>query len=159
MYIWGKGRAAGRVGSGQTFCRQPRVGSGRVNVSPGRVGSKKSDPWTTLHHLICPLCWATTNQLDNFVRPAQISWYNHPPKLNLALLHFTPLNLWSGKACQPMSGHHLPFRPSRKCSKLISAAILPRSRASPVPQIHFDWAHPDPVIMNLACVLNRHYYY
>ena len=39
MYIWGKGRAAGRVGSGQTFCRQSRVGSGRVNVSPGRVGS------------------------------------------------------------------------------------------------------------------------
>ena len=38
MYIWGKGRAAGRVGSSQTFCRQSRVGSGRVNVSPGRVG-------------------------------------------------------------------------------------------------------------------------
>ena len=30
---------------------------------------------------------------DSFVRPAQISWYNHPPKLNLALLHFTPLHL------------------------------------------------------------------
>ena len=39
MYIWGKGRAAGRVGSGQTFCRQSRVGSGRVNFSAGRVGS------------------------------------------------------------------------------------------------------------------------
>ena len=39
MHIWGKGRAAGRVGSGQTFCRQSRVGLGRVNVSPGRVGS------------------------------------------------------------------------------------------------------------------------
>ena len=26
-------------------------GSGRVNVSPGRVGSKKSDPWTTLGSL------------------------------------------------------------------------------------------------------------
>ena len=48
MYIWRKGRAAGRVGSDQTFCRQSRVGSGRVNVSPARVGSKKSDPWTTL---------------------------------------------------------------------------------------------------------------
>ena len=23
-------------------------GSGRVNLSPGRVGPKKSDPWTTL---------------------------------------------------------------------------------------------------------------
>ena len=45
------GRGSGRVGSDQTFCRQLRVGSGRsgrVNVSPGRVGSKKSNPWTTL---------------------------------------------------------------------------------------------------------------
>ena len=25
-----------------------RVGSGRVNISPGRVGSRKSDSWTTL---------------------------------------------------------------------------------------------------------------
>ena len=30
-------------GSGQTFCRQSRVGSRFY-----RVGSKKSDPWTTL---------------------------------------------------------------------------------------------------------------
>ena len=31
--------------------------AGRVNVSPGRVGSKKSDPWTTLSLLskISPL--------------------------------------------------------------------------------------------------------
>ena len=36
------------MGKGQTFYRQSRVGSGRVNVSQGRVGSKKSDPWTTL---------------------------------------------------------------------------------------------------------------
>ena len=63
-----------------------------------------------------------------------------PSKLDLALLHFTPLHLWSGMACQPMSGHHLPFRPSRKCSKLIIFAALPsRSRASPAPQIRFDW--------------------
>ena len=51
MYIRKKGRAAGRVGSGQTFCRQSPVGSGRVNVSPGRVGSEKNDPWTTLEPL------------------------------------------------------------------------------------------------------------
>ena len=44
----GSGRGSGRVGSGETFCRQSRVGSDRVNVSLGRVGSKKSDPWTTL---------------------------------------------------------------------------------------------------------------
>ena len=36
----GKGRAAGRVGSCQACCRQSRVGSGRVNVSPGRVQEK-----------------------------------------------------------------------------------------------------------------------
>ena len=42
-YIWGKGLAAGRV---RLFLGNR--GSGRVNVSPGRVGSKKSGPWTTL---------------------------------------------------------------------------------------------------------------
>ena len=39
MYIWGKGRAAGRVGSDFLTVIAGRVGSGRVNVSPGRVGS------------------------------------------------------------------------------------------------------------------------
>ena len=33
----GSGRGSGRVGS--DFLSQSRVGSGRVNVSPGRVGS------------------------------------------------------------------------------------------------------------------------
>ena len=40
--MW-KGRAAGRV---RLFVGNR--GSGRVNVSAGRVRSKKSDPWTTL---------------------------------------------------------------------------------------------------------------
>ena len=44
----GKGRAAGRVRSGQTFCRQSRVGSGQRFAGSGRAGSEKSDPWTTL---------------------------------------------------------------------------------------------------------------
>ena len=35
----GKGRAAGRVGSGQTFCQQSRVGSGQVGSTFRRVGS------------------------------------------------------------------------------------------------------------------------
>ena len=35
MYIWGKGRAMDRIGSGQTLVGNR--GSGRVNVSPGRV--------------------------------------------------------------------------------------------------------------------------
>ena len=36
-----EGRIGLRVGSGQTFCRQSRVGSGRVKVAPGRVGPRK----------------------------------------------------------------------------------------------------------------------
>ena len=35
-------------GSGRVRLFVGNRGSGRVNVSPGRVGSKKSDPWTTL---------------------------------------------------------------------------------------------------------------
>ena len=39
MYIWGKGRAAGWVGSGQTFCLKSRIGLGRGQrfVGSGRV--------------------------------------------------------------------------------------------------------------------------
>ena len=48
LIVPGDGLGSGRVGSGQIFCGQSRVGSGRVNALPGRVGSKKSDPWTTL---------------------------------------------------------------------------------------------------------------
>ena len=40
MYIWEKGRAAGRVGSGQTFCLQSRVGSGQRFAGSGRVQEK-----------------------------------------------------------------------------------------------------------------------
>ena len=42
---------------------------------------------------------------------------------------------------------------------IISAALPPRSRASLAPQIRSGWAHPDPIIMTLACVSNYHYYY
>ena len=31
---------------------------------------------------------------------SSISSYNHPPKLNSTLLHFTQLHLWSGIACR-----------------------------------------------------------
>ena len=51
MYIWEKGRAAGRVGSGRVRLFvgiAGRVGSGQRFAGSGRVGSKKSDPWTTL---------------------------------------------------------------------------------------------------------------
>ena len=42
VHIWGRG------GSGQVRLFVGNRGSGWVNVLPGRVGSKKSDPWTTL---------------------------------------------------------------------------------------------------------------
>ena len=40
MYIWGKGRAVGWVGPGQTFCWQSRVGSGQRFAGSGRVQEK-----------------------------------------------------------------------------------------------------------------------
>ena len=43
MHIWGKGRATGRVGSDFLSAIAGRVGS-----TFRRVGSNKSDPWTTL---------------------------------------------------------------------------------------------------------------
>ena len=66
-------------------------------------------------------------------------------------------------ACQPMSGHHLRFRPSRKCSKLIiSAALPPRSRACPAPQIRFDWPTRTLSLRPwrvFQIVITIHYYY
>ena len=47
------GEKSGR-GSGRVRFFVGNRGSGRVNVSPGRVGSKKSDPSTTLCYLGCP---------------------------------------------------------------------------------------------------------
>ena len=44
----GSGRGLDRVGSNFLSAIAGRVGSGRVNVSSGWVGSKKSDPRTTL---------------------------------------------------------------------------------------------------------------
>ena len=45
MHIWGKGRAAGRVGSDFLSAIAGRVGSTFYRVGSG---PKKSDPWTTL---------------------------------------------------------------------------------------------------------------
>ena len=49
MYIWGKGRAAGRVESDILLAIVGRVGSGLRFAGSGRV--QESDPWTTLHHM------------------------------------------------------------------------------------------------------------
>ena len=46
----GLGRGSGRVGS--DFLSEI---SGRVNVLPGQVGSKKSDPWTILGYWLLVL--------------------------------------------------------------------------------------------------------
>ena len=47
----GKGRAAGRVGSDFLSVIAGRVGWGQRSGGSGRVGSKKSDPWTTLLYI------------------------------------------------------------------------------------------------------------
>ena len=65
----GEGSGRGRVGSGQTFCRQSRVGSGWVNVSPGRV--QESDPWTTL---LSPL------------RTAEVEFYPNAKCIKLSII-------------------------------------------------------------------------
>ena len=44
----GSGRGLGRVGSDFLSEIAGRVGSGQRFAGSGRVGSKKSDPWTTL---------------------------------------------------------------------------------------------------------------
>ena len=36
------------IGAGRVRLLVSNRGSGSVNVLPGRVGSKKTDPWTTL---------------------------------------------------------------------------------------------------------------
>ena len=52
-----------------------RVGSRRVNVSAGRVGSKKSDSWTTLDFVA-----SQGNSSDNGM-PSQFAAFGHPPRL------------------------------------------------------------------------------
>ena len=47
LSLYGGGVRLGRV-AGRVRLLVGNRWSGRVNVSPGRVGSKKSDPWTTL---------------------------------------------------------------------------------------------------------------
>ena len=61
MYIWGKGRVAGRVGSSQTFCRHSRVGSGQRfarsglrKVTRGQLWSRDHSQYMRLLTLILP---------------------------------------------------------------------------------------------------------
>ena len=56
------GRVEPRVGSGRVRIFVGNRGSGRVNVSPGRVGSKKSDPWTTLPQVKSDKQMLTSNE-------------------------------------------------------------------------------------------------
>ena len=53
MHIMGEGlgRGSGRVGSDFFSAIAGWVGSGQRFAGSGRVGSKKSDPWTTLYWL------------------------------------------------------------------------------------------------------------
>jgi len=55
------GRGSGRVGSGRVRLFLGNRESGWVNVSAGRVGSKKSDPLTTL--VCCSMLHAGSNRI------------------------------------------------------------------------------------------------
>ena len=61
MHIWGKGLAAGQVGSGSAFFS---VIAGRVNVSPGRVGLgprkvTRGQLWAQQRHWLFRISWQT----------------------------------------------------------------------------------------------------
>ena len=51
--------------------------------------------------------------------------------------------IWNGLPVA-MSGHHLPFRLSRKCSKLIISAVLPPSSRSALSAFSFRLGPPGP---------------
>ena len=77
MHIWEKGRATDRVWSGQTFCRQSRVGSSQRFAGSGRVGFKESDPWTTLMYIINmangdAYLYIETNEKRTVIKPKTI---------------------------------------------------------------------------------------
>ena len=87
MHIWGKGRAAGRVGSDFLSAIACWVGPGQRFAGSGRAGSKKSDPWTTLgpawaRALYCIV--VVDNQVErislhskhNHIRTSSISFYS-----------------------------------------------------------------------------------
>ena len=58
MYIWGKGRA-----TGQTFCRQSRVGSGQRFVGSGRVQEK----WPVDNSALASLRQERTSARQEFI--------------------------------------------------------------------------------------------
>ena len=72
MHIWGKGRAAGRVGSGRVRFFVGNRGSGRVNVSPGRVGSgprkvTRGQLWSVTTSSTSSLPTAINQEIRSFV--------------------------------------------------------------------------------------------
>ena len=76
MYMWGKGRAAGRVGSDFSSAIAGRVGSGQRSSSSGRVGSNKSNPWTTLRDYIIAVevTGFQDYQISKFILIRYIKW-------------------------------------------------------------------------------------
>ena len=54
MHIWGKGPAAGRVRSGQIFCRQSRVGSKYRRVGSGPRKVTRGQLWYRLAKAVKP---------------------------------------------------------------------------------------------------------
>ena len=79
--------------------------------------------------------------------PSKIKFSSHA-------FHTAAPFIWNGLPADVKSFHTF-----KKMLKTHISATLPlRSQASPASQIRFGWALPDPVIMTLACVSNRHYF-
>ena len=103
------------------------------------------------NHPICPHYWTTTSLLDSFVRPVQISSYNHTQKQNLALLDFTPLHLWIWN-CLPAD---VRSSPSIQTFKKALKTLFPQpSHLGHVPvlrlRFRFGWAHSRPCPYDLG---------
>ena len=100
MYIWGKGRAAGRVGSDILPAIAARVGSGQRFAGSGRVGSKKSDPWTTLN------CVKRSQFVYIYILLEFFSFQNASYSLARTYQRATPLS-WVSEGWRELSGTEL----------------------------------------------------
>ena len=113
------------------------------------------------------LQWAITNQLDSFVRPAQICWCNHPPRLNSALLHFTQLYLciWNGLPADVRSSPSFQtFKNMLKTHyfrqpSLLGHVLIRRHRfvsTGPPGPCHYDLG--ECFKFSISMIITKHYY-
>ena len=117
------GEGSGR-GSGRVRLFVGNRGSGRVNVSRGRVGSKESDPWTTLRQelgvrskLVPPLlrffqlCYNPVNLTRDLVRQGHV---NLTSKVKAIVLAYVPLSFLIRKIMEAKKFHRCSLHTTGK---------------------------------------------